>query len=99
MGDQGASRLAPRWSTRLLLLLLFNFISAAPSMAFAAPQSPVTPTDSAIPTATSGSASTEETVPILVRFKPGVLRSEVDARSRPPAAHRCGNTPSSACVW
>src|SRR5438876_549864 len=79
MGDQGASRLAPRWSTRLLLLLLFNFISAAPSMAFAAPQSPVTPTDSAIPTATSGSASTEETVPILVRFKPGVLRSEVDA--------------------
>jgi len=48
-------------------------------MAFAAPQSPVTPTDSAIPTATSGSASTEETVPILVRFKPGVLRSEVDA--------------------
>jgi len=65
-------RPAARWTTRALLLLLLNFISAAPSLAFIPAESIVAPPNGVV-------ASTQETAPILVKFKSGAQRSDVDA--------------------
>src|SRR3989441_2836706 len=64
-------RSAARWTTRALLLVLFNFISAAPVAVVSAQDSAVTS-----PTATV--ASTDDTVPIFVKFRSGAARLEVD---------------------
>src|SRR3989441_1218035 len=65
-------RSAARWTTRALLLVLFNFISAAPVAVVSAQDSAVTS-----PTATV--ASTDDTVPIFVKFRSGTAPSEIDA--------------------
>src|SRR2546426_1254268 len=63
---------AARGITRALLLVLLNFISASPFMAFV-------PAESVVAPATGVVASTEDTEPILVKFKSGALKSDVDA--------------------
>ena len=71
MGDLSL-RSAARWTTRALLLVLFNFISAAPMAVVSAQDSAVT---SPAPTV----ASTDDTVPIFVKFRSGTAPSEIDA--------------------
>src|SRR3989442_10501593 len=63
---------AARGITRALLLVLLNFISPPQFMAFA-------PAESVVAPATGVVASTEDTEPILVKFKSGALKSDVDA--------------------
>src|SRR3989442_12354995 len=70
MGDLSL-RSTARWTTRALLLVLFNFISAAPVAVVSAQDSAVTS-----PTATV--ASTVDTVPIFVKFRSGPGPSEID---------------------
>src|SRR5438093_3182827 len=74
MGDLSL-RSAARWTTRALLLVLFNFISAAP-MAVVSAQ------DSAVTSPTPTVASTDDTVPIFVKFRSGTAPSEIDAAMR-----------------
>src|SRR5437899_2852108 len=74
MGDLSL-RSAARWTTRALLLVLFNFISAAPMAVVSAQDSAVT---SPAPTV----ASTDDTVPIFVKFRSGTAPSEIDAAMR-----------------
>src|SRR3989442_4445755 len=63
---------AARGITRALLLVLLNFISPPQFMAFF-------PAESVVAPATGVVASTEDTEPILVKFKSGALKSDVDA--------------------